>query len=185
MSTQTFDEFVKKRVDQAKANSAMHAIDWNRTREDWLRELGALYSKMEEYLKKYTDTGRIQVRRDKVFLSEDHLGTYEVETLAFLIGNEKVVAKPIGALMVGAIGRVDLVGARGRLRIVLLEEGISAIRTRIEIGGKVEEDADRSSLPGSAVNKRGWYIATLPPNVTTTALNEDSFRDAIMELADV
>ena len=185
MSKQTFDEFVKKQVDQAKANQATNEIDWNKTREDWLRELCDLYSRMEKYLKKYTDKDQIRIRRAKVHLSEDHLGTYEAETLTFLIGNEKVVAKPIGTLLIGAWGRVDLVGARGSLRIVLLEKGGPTIRTRIEIGGKPEEDVGRSMLPGSVVDKRGWYIATLPPNVTTTALSADAFRDAIMELADV
>ncbi len=185
MSKQTFDEFVKKQVDQAKANQATNEIDWNKTREDWLRELCDLYSRMERYLKKYTDKDQIRIRRDQVHLSEDHLGTYEAETLTFLIGNEKVVAKPIGTLLIGAWGRVDLVGARGSLRIVLLEKGGPTIRTRIEIGGKPEEDVGRSMLPGSVADQRGWYIATLPPNVTTTALSADAFRDAIMELADV
>ena len=136
MSKQTFDEFVKKQVDQAKANQATNEIDWNKTREDWLRELCDLYSRMEKYLKKYTDKDQIRIRRDQVHLSEDHLGTYEAETLTFLIGHEKVVAKPIGTLLIGAWGRVDLVGARGSLRIVLLEKGGPTIRTRIEIGRK-------------------------------------------------
>lgn len=184
MSKQTFDEFVKKQVDQAKAKQATTEVDWNKTREDWLRELSDLYSRMAKYLKKYTDKGQIQIRRDRVQLSEDHLGAYEAEALTFVIGNDKVVAKPIGTLLIGAWGRVDLVGARGLLRLALLEKGGPTIWTRIEIGGKTEEDV-RPMLPGSFVDKREWYIVTLPPNVTITVLNADAFRDAIMELADV
>ena len=185
MSTKTFDEFVQRRINEAQSNEPGKDVDWDRTREDWMQSLRNLYSTMEKYLKKYTDAGQIHVERNKINISEEYLGSYEVETLTFRIGKDKVVAKPIGALMIGAAGRVDLIGARGTLRLVLLAKRGPQIRTRIEIGGRVEEEVSQPLISGRDIDKRGWYIATLPPQVSTTPLNADAFRDALMELSDV
>lgn len=184
MSTKTFDEFVQRRLDEAKTNGSGQDVDWNMRREDWIQSLNDLYSKMEKYLKKYTETGQIHLGRDKIRLSEEHIGSYEVETLTFQIGNEKVVAKPIGTLMVGAAGRVDLIGARGKLRLVYLE-GQPTIKMKIVIGGRAEKEVSGPMTSGENVYKSGWYIATMPPRVTTTPLTAGAFRDALMELSDV
>ena len=185
MSTKTFDEFVKKRLNEAEASQSAGDMDWNRTRKEWIQSLRDLYSTMERYLKRYTEAGQIRVKREGVELSEQYLGSYEAEKLTFEIGMEKIVAKPIGRLMIGATGRVDLIGARGTLRLVLLEKGGPAIRTRIEIGERIEEEVSRPLIPSGEISESGWYIATLPPRVTTTPLSADTFRDALMELSDV
>ena len=147
MSEKTFDEFVKKRLDEAEASQSAGEKDWDRTRGEWIQSLRDLYSKMEKYLKKYTEAGHIQIRREKIHLSEQYLGSYEAEKLTFEIGMDKIVAKPIGRLMIGATGRVDLIGARGALRLVLLEKGGPAIRTKIEIGGRTEDERQPASDP--------------------------------------
>ena len=65
MSTKTFDDFVKKKLDEAQTNKSLETVDWNKTREEWIQSLHHLYSKMEKYLKKYTEADLIQVSREK------------------------------------------------------------------------------------------------------------------------
>ena len=185
MPTKTFDEFVKRRLNEAQKFKSSETLDWHKTREEWIQSLNHLYSKMEKYLKKYTEADQIQVSREKIQISEEYLGNYEAEKLAIQIGNDKVVAKPIGRMMIGAAGRVDLIGARGMLRIVLLDKGEPATRTRIEIGRKAEEKTGWHPIQSIKISERGWYIATLPPRITATALSADAFHDALMELSDV
>ena len=185
MSTKTFDEFVQRRLNEAQTNESGKDVDWDRRREDWIRSLSDLYATMERYLKKYTDAGQISVERDMLQIAEDYLGSYKVETLTFQIGNDKVVAKPIGALMIGAAGRVDLIGARGTLRLVLLKKEEPTFRTKIEIGERVDKKANKPHISGREIKESGWYIATLPPRVSATPLSADTFRDALVELSDV
>lgn len=184
MSTKTFDDYVKKRLKEAEISKSSNDVDWNKTREVWIQTLNGLYSEMKEYLKTYIDAGEIQVTQKNIEISEEYLGSYEVPKLTFQIGNDKVVAKPIGHRVIGAKGRVDLIGARGTLRFVLLEKGGPAIRTKIKIGERVEEEFSKSLILTSEINNSGWYIATLPPRVTKTALSADAFLDAIVELSD-
>ena len=143
-----------------------------------------LYLEMEEYLKKYIEAGEIQVTRKNIQISEEYLGSYQVPKLSFQIGNDRVVAKPIGHRVIAADGRVDLIGARGTLRLVLLEKERPAIRTKIVIRERVVEESSKSLNPASEINEIGWYIATLPPRITRTEFSADAFRDALVELSD-
>lgn len=176
MTAQDFQEFVERKTAQAKSEKA---VDWDKRRNDWLQELEGLYEQMEKHLQPYG----IEIRRHLVPLEEEYLGAYQAHELTFDIGHDKIVAKPIGAQLIGARGRVDLSGPRATLKIVLLEKGGPALKYRVtERGGTVKESS-HSMLRGDA-GDAGWYIATTPPPKSSVVqFNEDSFRDAIMEVS--
>ena len=178
MAQQEFSEFVRRKTERVKAEEV---IDWAKRRADWLQELEELYARMEDHLKPYTQAGEIRIERTPMQLREDHLGTYDAEKLTFKIGREKIVAKPIGTLLIGASGRVDLSGSRKTLKIVLLAKGEPVLTTKVRHGG-VTEESSRSMVRGD-VEEAGWYIETPPPESVVVAFGEDSFRDAIMEVS--
>ena len=178
MAEQEFSEFVRRKTQRMKAEEV---IDWAKRRADWLQGLEELYARMEDYLKPYTQAGEIRIERTPMRLREDHLGTYHAEKLTFRIGREKIVAKPIGTLLIGASGRVDLSGSRKTLKIVLLAKGGPVLTTKVRHGGIVEESS-RPMMRGD-IEEAGWYIETPPPESVVVAFGEDSFRDAIMEVS--
>ncbi len=180
MAEQEFSEFVRRKTAREQAEAG-EVIDWAKRRADWLQELEELYACMEGHLEPYTQAGEIQIERTSIQLREDYLGTYDADKLTFRIGREKVVAKPIGTLLIGASGRVDLSGPRKTLKIVLLAKGGPVLTTKIEHGGDSEESS-RSMVRGD-VEEAGWYIETPPPESVVVAFGEDSFRDAIMEVS--
>ena len=180
MAAHNFDDFVKQRT--ARARQSSEAVDWEETLAAWLRELSALYSAMEGYLKSYTDSGQIKIGRRPVQLSEDYLGTYDAEALVLSIGDDEVIAQPIGTLLIGSRGRVDLSGPRKTLRIVLLDKGGPAMKITISGTDGPIETSTRSLWRGE-IDQPGWYFVTQPPAATATALDEDSFRDAIMDVS--
>lgn len=180
MVASTFDEFVKQRT--TRARQCAEALNSGETLDAWLRELDALYSAMQEYLKSYIDSGEITIERRPVQLTEDYLGTYDADALFLCIGDDEVIAKPVGTLLIGSRGRVDLSGPRKTLRMVLLDNDSPAIKIDISgTGGPIEATA--RSLWRGAVDRTGWYFVTQPPAATATALDEDSFRDAIMDVS--
>ena len=180
MVAETFDDFVKQRTDRARQSAEVS--DRKETLAGWLRELDGLYSAMEGYLRSYTESGQIRIERRPVQLTEEYLGTYDAEALAMSIGNDEVIAQPVGTLLIGSSGRVDLSGPRKTLRIVLLEEGGPAMKITISGDGAPAETSSQSLVRGE-VDHRGWYFATQPPAATVTAFDEDSFRDAIMDVS--
>lgn len=180
MAAETFDEFVKQRTDRARQSAEVS--NSKETLADWLRELDALYSAMEGYLQSYTESGQIKIERHPVQLTEEYLGTYEAEALAMSIGNDEVIVQPVGTRVIGSCGRVDLSGPRKTLRIVLLEKGGPTMKITISGTGGPSETSSQSLVRGE-VDRRGWYFATPPPAATVTAFDEDSFRDAIMDVS--
>ena len=178
MAAQEFTDFVKRKTAQVQDE----VVDWDETKAGWLQELDELYARMEDHLRPYTEAAEIQIERSPMQLKEDHLGAYNADKLTFKIGREKIVAKPIGTLLIGARGRVDLSGPRKTLKIVLLAKGGPVLTTRIETGGVAEESSH--SMVRSDVDEAGWYIETPPPESVVVPFGEDSFRDAIMEVSD-
>ena len=174
-----FDSFVKQRTDPPRES------DQTMNREKlaaWKSKLDYLYKDMEDYLREYIDSGQIKIERRPVQLTEDDLGSYEAEALAILIGKDEVIAEPVAALLIGCSGRVDLSGPWGISRIVLLEKSGPAMNVTISGTKNRKETSIRSPLRGE-IEHRGWYLVTPPPAATATLLNEDSFRDAIMDVA--
>ena len=180
MPSHTFDDFVKKST--ARAKQSTETFNRQERLGTWRRELDALYRSMEGYLKRYMDSGQIALERRPIQLTEELLGTYDAEELAVSIGNDEVIARPVGTVLIGSRGRVDLSGPRKTLRIVLLEKGGPAVKITVS-GARGPSEASTQSLLRGEVDHRGWYVVTQPPAAIATALDEDSFRDAIMDVS--
>lgn len=179
MPVDTFGEFVTQRMEQARQSAEV--LNREERLASWQYELDSLYQKMEGYLKDYINSG-LRTERRRVQLTEDDLGSYEAEALAILIGRDEVIAEPVGTMLIGSMGRVDLSGPYGILRIVLLEKGGLIKRVTISSTDGRDEAYVRAPLRGD-IDQRGWYFVTRPPDAIATPLNEDSFRDAVMEVA--
>ena len=177
MVAETFDEFVKRRTDRDRQSAEVS--NSKETLSKWRRELDTLYSDMEEYLQSYTESGQIKIERRPVQLTEEYLGTYDAEALAMSIGGDEVIAQPVGAMLIGSSGRVDLTGPLETLRIMLLEKGGPAMKITISGDGGPKETSSQPLVRGE-VDHRGWYFVTRPPAATVTAFDEDTFQRAIM-----
>ena len=172
-----FDEFVEQQERDISPVS---------TREEklaaWKNELAKLYASMKEWLKPYIDSGKVRIEPHTVELVEEYLGRYEAPALSIFIGNNEVIAEPVGSILIGAKGRVDLSGPRRTSRFVLLEEGGPSQTTTTSGANGLEEKFTCSPLR-SAIHQRGWYKVTSPPDATATLLDADSFKSAIMDVA--
>ena len=177
MTGREFSEFIKRKNAQAEEEKS---VDWNRRREQWLSELDNLFSKMIRDLEPYTNTHEIEIERTLTSLKEDYIGTYEAEMLTFKIGRDKVFATPIGTLLIGSRGRVDLSGPKSTLRIVLLDRDDPPINTATDRGDRVKQLGRPLAL--GEIQKSSWYIATEPPKSVFIPLAADSFQDALMEV---
>ena len=181
MSEDQFDEFVKQRSEDAQRSST--SFEPAQRIKTWRNDLDALYTEIQRHLQKYIDEEQIKIERLTSSISEELLGPYEVDTLLISIGEDKMKVVPIGTHVIGARGRVDLIGKEGRVRIVLLEEGGPHISTSISIGGEPVEEPKTRRIYSGDIDHRGWYIVSEPPHVSATAISEDSLKDALMEVS--
>lgn len=118
----------------------------------FLNILELLFSDIEKWV---AENG-LRVTRSEVTLNEELYGLYSVEKLYVLMSNGKKIAEvlPVGASVIGAMGRVDLVGLLDRETLVFLDKGGPSLSIS-HAADTHKESHSRSLYRG--VDEPGWY----------------------------
>ena len=173
----SFDDFVNQQQEIAKKEPP---IDWTQRRDDWKKHLDEFYQLAEGFLQKYIDQDKVHVTWSTKQLDEEHIGSYDVKSLEIQIGTIKVRFDPIGTLVLGVKGRVDMHGPHGTVKFVLVPKTDSSPTIRVIIQ---EESSKAKDEPEPVVEEWTWKILTRSPNIKYIELEEESFLSAIMEIA--
>jgi len=174
--SEKFNQFVANQV--RSSNVQEQAIDAEKEKEAWIGNINKLYSLVEESLREHIDAGHIRIVYTPINLSEELLGTYPVREASIALGNELVKLKPIGTYLIGARGRIDMIGPRGVTRFTIVPEDATAPRVRVTIVSEGEQPPAPDPIP--PLDTWVWKIATPPPRITYIDLNVDTFREAFM-----
>jgi len=102
--------------------SKQRKIDWEAKKAKWLGEVANLYDHIKEWLAPLERDGIVQYSVGTITLQEDFIGTYQVDVLILLVGEQRVEFRPKGTLIVGANGRIDVQGPRAVRTIVLQKD---------------------------------------------------------------
>ncbi len=157
MVSQRFEEFINQHTLHTADNRSGILLEWQ-------ENLKVLYGTIESYLQPFTENGKIKITYRDVQLYEDGLGDYTVQEAAITLGEKTLSLKPIGTLLIGAKGRVDLTGAYGSAKLIF---------------------ADFSKFPEISNTDFQWMI----PNPSRAAigvyapLTKEAFLEVFMEVA--
>ena len=182
MSDLDFDKFVEREVEEAKEAKE---FDPSKEISDFQDYIESLYSAIEGYLDDYVKSGNIVLGRSNHSIYEERLGNYSIKTLDIKIGFNEVKLKPIGTMLIGAKGRVDIIGNRTLRRLVLVDKKLTQptlpkVTTKVvgnSIKGSISIGEAQSSVP-----EWTWKFASNPPRIRYQELNSDSFKNALMEV---
>jgi hypothetical protein len=178
MTKEEFETFLEQR---GQATREAKLIDWESRKRDWLLRLGGFYSTIEGYLAHYKNSGKLKVDRSKVPLTEEHIGTYQADAMDISIGSDKVTLAPIGTLLIGARGRVDMTGPAGTVKFVLTGRHSNGIRISVPTAGENPPAREASPQP-STPEEFMWKIATPPPKIRFIELGAETFFSALTEV---
>jgi hypothetical protein len=103
----TLTEFLRKQ------KAADNPERRNQRKKAWLAALDKLFQNIRSWVAEAERENLIKIRIDRVNHTEEALGTYEVPRLTLAVDHKTVVLKPIGATIVGADGRVDMISPKG------------------------------------------------------------------------
>ena|ERR1700677_17424 len=109
MSKSDFDDFVKRQ--QAQQQDAAAAFNPKQQLDEWLSYLDALYKQIAAYLQDYIKRGTAQIEYRDIPLNEEFIGPYTARQMILKIGPATVTFTPIGTIIIGTKGRVDVQGA--------------------------------------------------------------------------
>ncbi len=174
MSKNDFEIFLKT---QSTVNP-QEMVNFDRIKSEYIKSSKIFFSLIDSYLDKYVREGKIAIVPDEIELFEENLGTYKMEMRKLTIGSKSVQIFPVGALIFGSKGRIDMTHRAKRVRFVLVER--SAI-------GKVHITiTEKHNKPNLNIKQKSddfiWKIATPPPHIKLIELNEDSFFTALMDV---
>src|SRR6267154_885642 len=150
-----FDAFV-----QAQQKSAQPDIDWNKQRDEWLSCLEGLYKEIEALLDEYVQGGQILLRYQDVSLNEEEIGVYQTRRLIIKIGGKEIVLEPIGTLLIGTKGRIDVMGPAGRTRFMLVDK--DSTRPQVRVTVQVDPRRAPAPEPPKKTPQWTWKIVTSP-----------------------
>jgi hypothetical protein len=177
----TKEEFEKVLEQKARVSAETPAIDWEAKKRDWLKELDSFYRTVEGYLAQFQNSGKVKLEKGKISLKEDHIGEYQADSMTIFLGSDKVALVPIGTLLIGARGRVDMTGPAGTVKFILTGEHSNGIKISTTIAGENRPAREAQPQP-IAPEKFVWKIATPPPKVRFIELQPETFFSALTEV---
>lgn len=174
MNNKSFEEFVTKHTQGGGGVT----FDIEQEIYEWRTALVELYENIEQYLAPYKSIGKVELEKSPVTLSEESLGTYTVESGLLRVGDAKYLLIPVGTMLIGSKGRVDLIGPVGKSMLALVK-GVGP-QMRVTIGSQ--------PIPGGLLlptedHPWKWKIVSNKPPYTYTDLNENNFLNLLMSLA--
>ena len=177
MSKKEFDEFINK---QAKQKSDSKPVDWDAKRDNWLDYLSKFYQKVESFLEEYVKEDKLAHNFTEKAIFEEYIGSYSARVLNIELGNHKLKFEPIGTNLIGAKGRVDLIGANGKVKFVLVNKVSSGPKIKVDVWIEGDKPPEKTDEP--EVDEQEWKIATPPPRIKYINLEQDTFLEALMEV---
>ena len=114
MGASTFTQRLEQRKKEIEKNS--HSDKSRITR--WRLALGELSIKIRRWLDEPIKKNLVDVSAYDKTLHEERLGAYKVKGLVVSLGGQRVTFDPVATYVVGAFGRVDMVGPVAKFTLV-------------------------------------------------------------------
>lgn len=155
-------------------------IDWKERKKEWLSFISQFYSSVELWLNPYKAKGKLSYKYEKTQITEDYIGAYDVNVMIVDFAGQKLTLEPIGTLLIGTKGRIDMEGARGRVQFVLADKNSKGVKIGVSLS------IDGRPSKGGEDKKPDWtwkIVLREARKVSYEEFNEENFFDALMEVA--
>ena len=182
MNRAEFEKFINRQ--QVDASKASTPFDPAQQVQEWQNHLDSLYTSVKGFMAPFMSKGSARLDFKEIQLVEDFSGPYSVRQMSLIIGVSTVVFKPIGTMLIGSKGRVDVQGPRGSARLGLVNSKLRNARQMIRVTVKVSGSPASPPPPPDEPIEWVWKIISPAPQMQFIDLTEDTFFDMISSIAD-
>lgn len=166
-----FEELVQRFAERQQKADAENVVDWNEMKTWWLKAVHDLFNEVDTWLHSLIQSGSVKSVRMTMKLMEQDLGSYDIESLELHLASRSLIFKPVGTMLIGAFGRIEVSGPNGKAVLLLLNTN-----------DKVPAKERRAHV--------AWFITHPAPNLRPTLrsppelrlLTQDSFQQLFTDL---
>ena len=177
-----FDEFIER---ETKHDDAQQHDLMKERRQKWLEQIKKLYGMVKDSIEEYT---QVRITEEETDLYEELLGHYKAPQMKITLGDfgKFVTLRPVGTYVIGAWGRVDMIGPNGgTVRLVLVDPRLKGPRLRLTesvVEEPLPQKSGGTSIPTQSEPELEWRLATMPPKIEYIPITKSTFREAVMNL---
>lgn len=115
----TFSEFFENRKKNEPKKS--EKVDWEARKTQWLSSIENLYNTVDIIIINNFKKAGFQVtnKKEKVRIFEEYIGAYDVENYSITADNIEIKFFPVGTIVIGAFGRVNMILPNETVKLVL------------------------------------------------------------------
>lgn len=162
MADSTLESLVRRHAEQLQLES-QDGVDWAERTRWWQTKVNELLEDIQRWLNPLIAIGLVKFEKARLFLTEQYLGTYEVDVAIVSIQTERLEIKPVATIILGGYGRVDISGPRGKVLLILADADVQA---------------GSSTSRESAV----WYLTALRNRRSMERLDQAKFEKVFADL---
>jgi hypothetical protein len=162
---------------------ADHDVDWTGQKEQWLEYVRQFFETVEQWLSPYVKQSRLDHTYEEKEIREEHIGRYSVKVMHIQFAGQEVILEPIGTVLIGSMGRIDMEGVRGRVQFVLADKSSKGVRVRGEIQQPHETTKVQKPAQEQPIEWTWKIVARDPRGVRFDNFTEENFFDALMEVS--
>jgi hypothetical protein len=180
MGKKAFDEY----IDTIQKNSADEDF-YKKELDEWKQYLEVLYGKINNWMKDYVSKDIVQLKFKDKKIYEEFAGEYDIKALDLFLSGKTISFDPIGTMLVGAKGRVDVSGKNGKVSLVLVDKKLTGPNVQVKIftSDKERKEYEESKkTTGPSKIEWEWKVLINQNQMQYVELNEDNFFDIVMEL---
>ena len=149
--------------------------------KEYISKIEQLYSEIEKWIEQKS----FVAQKGEVEINEEVPGRYKAPALSIQDQEGEQIAelRPVGAWIIGAEGRVDIVGLLDRNSLVYMKPGGPHISTSVTVAQ--EKTRKQQSKPlFKGVEQAGWYWIESKRRGRACLLTEQLFLDLLSEVSD-
>ena len=147
--------------------------------DNYLTDINKLFKKIDKWL---APSGLV-ISRTKIEITEEASGKYSIDKLIITGSDDNTIASvvPVGAWVIGANGRIDMIGRYDRIILLKLEgntqENETTSRTSVE-------KVNHTSTLFKSINTTDWYWIENRRLGRAYLLNKQLFYELLTEVSD-
>lgn len=188
MTSMTLKELLQKRREAERSPTS--DVDWPGRRDAWLERLRGLFSDIKTWLEPLRAEGLVEFSDSEVTITEEWIGTYQAPQLEIWSVGDKVCLAPVGTLIVGGLGRIDMRGPKNRKLMLVLSESDRSAGIRVSIIVNPDEldathDREEKSTLSSAERVRTrcqWYFLHPSDRQRMSEITPSTFASVLTEM---